>query len=373
MSGIYIHFPFCKSKCIYCNFYSVINNTYTSDYLKSLLKEIELRHNYLDDTNVKTLYFGGGTPSLLNVVEISKILKKLKEYFSFDSSLEFTFEANPEQLSLDYLSDLKRLGVNRLSIGVQSFDDIILSLLKRKHTAADAEKSVTNALSCGFDNVSIDLIYGISERYATMWEKELQKAFALPITHLSAYSLTVEENTLLYKKIQKQEMAHLDDDHAVNDFKLLLKMSKESGFENYEISNFARNNMISRHNFAYWEGVPYLGLGPSAHSYNGTSRQWNVSNISKYIESISLGAIPCESEILSLSMRYNEYVMLRLRTSMGVSLDVLKNEFGATLYQHFLDQFSKIQKSHYTFQNNGFVLTEEGKLYADRIAATLFI
>ena len=310
---------------------------------------------------------------MLKVEEILQVLNKLQDYYSFDPLLEFTFEANPEQLSVDYLSELKRLGVNRLSIGVQSFDDKILSLLNRKHTAADAKKTIDNAIMVGFGNISIDLIYGISERNDDMWKKELLTAFSFPITHLSAYSLTVEENTLLYHKIKKNEMPRLNDECAVNNYKLLIKMSKEADFENYEISNFARDKMISRHNFAYWQGIPYLGLGPSAHSYNRKSRQWNVSNIRQYIESVNAGVVPCESEVLTLSMKYNEYVMLRLRTSLGVNLDALKNEFGDGFCRHFIDKFSKIEKSHYTFEDNGFVLTEEGKLYADRIASALFI
>ena len=260
MAGIYIHFPFCRAKCIYCNFYSIANLKYKNDFIDALMKEIALRKEYLKSEIIHTLYLGGGTPSLFSITELSEIKKQLDYFFTLSPDLEFTIEANPDQLNLDYLKSLKELGINRLSIGIQSLNNHILKILRRSHTAEVALQSINNALKAGFENISVDLIYGIFEREDKEWSGELEKIFSYPISHLSAYSLTVEENTLLNKKIATKEYAYPTEEKAIRDFTLLLDAARNAGFEQYEISNFAKNGQFSRHNFSYWQGVPYLGL-----------------------------------------------------------------------------------------------------------------
>ncbi|MBO4232303.1 MAG: radical SAM family heme chaperone HemW, partial [Bacteroidales bacterium] len=269
MSGIYVHFPFCKRKCIYCNFYSVSREELKSRYLEALSHEIELRADELRGDTVETLYFGGGTPSLCTIDELVAVAQKLRSAFIFAPEPEFTVEANPEQLTTGYLRGLRKIGVNRLSIGVQSFDDEILAMLGRTHSAATAKAALENAFATGFDNVSIDLIYGIAARQPGQWRQELKEAFSHPITHLSAYSLTVEENTLLHRKIRNGALPPLNEDCAVDDYWTLIYEAGNHSFEQNDITNFARDGKISRHNSAYWAHTPYLGLGAAAHSFNG--------------------------------------------------------------------------------------------------------
>ena len=373
MAGIYIHFPFCKSKCIYCNFYSIASLSRKNDFIEALCNEMEIRKDYLSEAKISTLYFGGGTPSLFTMSELEKIIHHLKSSFSLQDVEEFTIEANPEQLSLEYLSQLKSLGINRLSIGIQSFDDRILTLLRRGHTAKDAITAIQNAFDVGFENISIDLIYGIAARTSEDWRQELRTALSFPITHLSAYALTVEENTLLYKKIAQGTFPENSDEKALPDYDDLITMTEGRGFEQYEISNFAKEGCYSKHNYSYWQDVPYLGLGPAAHSYNGTSRQWNPSNLNKYIEGVENNHVEVEQELLTPEMKFNEYVLLALRTSQGISLEYAERKFGQQRMAHILQIFSTIDKNHYTLQNGQLILTKEGKLFADYIAEALFL
>lgn len=369
MSGIYVHFPFCKSKCIYCNFYSVATLQQKPAYLAALAREIEARADFFGTAEIDTLYFGGGTPTLLTISELEDVINKIRRHFSLSSNLEFTIEANPEQLSASYTKELKMLGINRLSIGVQSFNDEILQLLRRQHSAEEAKRAIENARAAGFNNLSIDLIYGIYKRDNSLWQSELATAFALPIEHLSAYSLTVEENTLLAKKIHKAQLPPISDEQAVGEFEILLEIASVAGFEQYEMSNFAKNGCYSRHNFSYWQGTPYLGLGAAAHSYNGSNeRRWNAANLAQYIENQHF-----ESEILSEDDQFNEYILLRLRTKLGVNLAEIEAKFGAEKRQIVADYFQKLDKKYFEEKSNYLILSNLGKLFADKIAMDIFV
>lgn len=373
MSGLYVHLPFCTRKCSYCNFYSISSLSLKKTFINALLAEIENTTNYLPQRHLTTLYFGGGTPSLFTVSELDTIMNQIAKFYSFAKEIELTVEANPEQLTLDYLKELKKMGINRLSIGVQSFNEAILHFLQRQHSAESAQKAIKNAISANFENISIDLMYGIAERDKEMWLNDLKTAFSFPIQHLSAYSLTVEENTLLKKKIEKGLIHEIDDTHSVRDFYLLLAISEKAGFEQYEISNFAKPNFISQHNFSYWQQIPYLGVGPSAHSYNGTSRKWNMANVTQYIALIKNNKPFYETEILTTEEHFNEYILLRLRTNEGVNLALLQQKFGAKKKEWILEQIKSINAQNYTLANNTIRLTHRGKLWADDIAMTLFV
>ena len=372
MSGIYIHVPFCRRKCIYCAFYSVALLSRKKDYLDALHCEIEQSLNYLPSRKIDTVYFGGGTPTLLSISEIESILTKIRRYYTLNPDGEFTIEANPEQLGKTYLKGLLNLGINRISIGVQSFNDYTLRFLGRRHTADGAREAVSCALAAGFDNISIDLIYGITQRQPGEWETDVRTAMELPITHLSCYALTKEENTLLWRKIHRHELPEMDEELANREFHQLLQLCRKNGFEQYEISNFARNGRVSRHNSAYWERQPYLGLGPSAHSFDGHSRKWNVSNLEQYIQDIASGSFSGDSETLSTDDQYNEYVMLGLRTAKGINYTQIAELFGEKYRQHAEGQMQKINPKHYLRNGDAVVLTDEGKFFADGIAERLF-
>lgn len=372
MSGIYIHIPFCKQKCIYCNFFSVANLSRKTEYLQALQKEIALTQDFLPDKKISTLYFGGGTPSLCTVQELESIIQTLTKHYHFDSQLEFTLEANPEQLNKEYLHALKTLGVNRLSIGVQSFQDSILKLLKRRHTAEEAQRAVMNAAECGFDNISIDLIYDIAYREERQWREDLQMALSLPIAHLSAYALTVEENTLLAKNIREGAPFLPPDELTERDFNILQSMTSAAHFEQYEISNFAKNGRISRHNFSYWNEIPYLGLGASAHSYDGNMRKWNQASLNSYITDIQEGRRQQDFEILDKKQKYNEYVLLHLRISEGIQTDEVQNRFGEEKSNYLLERLKRVNTDYYTHENGRICLTNSGKLFADAVALELF-
>lgn len=372
MSGIYIHFPFCKKKCLYCAFYSTGNFQHYNSYLNTLLKEIDLRKNYLEDKTINTLYLGGGTPTLLKIQDIETIIQKLEKNFTFSSNLEFTIEGNPEQLTLDYICDLKKLGVNRVSIGIQSFNDKILKLIGRTHDAHQAHCAIENAISAGINNISIDLIYGIYDRTLSNWQEELQMVSQYALPHFSAYSLTVEENSLLERKIKAEKFPQPDDNQSINELQLLINFAQNFGYEHYEVSNFAQSGFKSQHNNHYWDGTPYLGLGPSAHSFDGNSRQWNCASIKEYCEAIAQGKAFFTTEHLTPTEQYNEYVLLRLRTSEGVSLQTLERKFGAESLQYFLKELSKIDTTLYRKSGDYIQITPQGIALTDAITAELF-
>lgn len=374
MAGIYIHIPFCKQKCHYCNFFSMASQKNKVRFLEILNHEIRVRQSYLKDEKVSTIYFGGGTPSVLSLEEINTILKTLDDTYNISSEVEITLEANPDDLSKSYLKDLQQSLVNRLSIGVQSFFDEDLIYLNRVHNGQLALDRVKDALNAGFHNMSIDLIYGIPTLTNEKWEQNLQQFFDLEIPHLSAYSLTVEPKTALHQLIKKKKLKSIDDEQSIAHFKILQRRIKEHGFEHYEISNFSKAGYNSKHNSLYWLGGNYLGLGPSAHSFNGNSRQWNVSNISKYIQGGDNGELSYEKEILTKVQQFNEYVMTSLRTSWGCSLEHIENAFGLSYATNIESEIQVFMKKGLVIkENNILYLSEEGKLFADGIASQLFL
>jgi len=373
MAGIYIHIPFCKQKCHYCNFFSAATTRWKAPFILALLKEMELRRTYLDGETVKTIYFGGGTPSLLQIGELKKILDHIFRHFSVDPEAEITLEANPDDISESIAREWKGTHVNRLSIGVQSFFDDDLHYLNRVHNSSQVFHAIDNARKAGFNNLTIDLIYGIPTLSDQKWINNLEYFLALDIPHLSAYSLTVEQKTPLDLLIRKGKYKKVDEQQSIGHFKILLEYARKNGFIHYEISNFAREGYYSRHNSLYWLGGHYLGLGPSAHSYNGHSRQWNVSNITKYIQLDDFHTIMEEKEILTRNQRYNEYVMTSLRTIWGCDTTHILNVFGSDYQSGFIKNAQKyLEKNHLYCEGNRYYLTDEGKLFADGIAAGLF-
>lgn len=377
MSGLYLHFPFCNSKCIYCGFYSVASLSLKNDFLPALQKEIILKSTIPINQPVQTIYFGGGTPSLFSLDELQSVFQTISDHFDLHAFHEFTIEANPEQCSMEYLLGLKDLGINRISIGIQSLDNDILAYLGRKHSKEQALQAVENASLAGFNNISIDLIYGIPLRTSEIWQQELELTFKQPITHLSAYSLTVEENSLLLKALQKKELKTYqigkdqDDEQAYKDLNQLLEFCDQHGFEQYEVSNFAKKGFESIHNSNYWNFTPYLGFGPSAHSYYQQSRFWNDSSLKKYITSIDAGILYSGMERLSLYDQFNETIMLGLRTKNGVNMEEIEKKYGEVLKQHLLHILKTLPCDLYFMQNNRFVLTRKGLSIADYIIEKL--
>ncbi|MDR3047681.1 MAG: radical SAM family heme chaperone HemW [Bacteroidales bacterium] len=373
MAGIYIHFPFCNSKCIYCNFYSVVNSKEIDNYLSALTKEITSHQVLQNKLPIETLYFGGGTPSLISPKKFIPIIDAIDKTFGLQNLQEFTFEANPEQLSLDYLFQLKRMGVNRLSIGVQSFDDNILSFMNRKHSAIQAIKAIENAVNADFTNISIDLIYGIAERDRKKWGKELLTSFSFPITHLSAYALTVEENTILYKKIKSKKIHSISENKAIDDYHLLIQIAQQQQFEHYEISNFSKKGFHSKHNTAYWHNIPYYGFGAAAHSYFGKIRQWNIANLTSYMKGVKDDNLAAEKESLTDNDIFNEYLLLGLRTKSGIDLKYIEKKYNIQRVERILQTINKCSKTLFQITDNRLTLSEEGFLWADYFAQQLFI
>ncbi len=375
MAGIYIHIPYCKQKCHYCNFYSLASHKYRDVFVDALLKELNLRQDYLTDKRVNTIYFGGGTPSLLQIDEINRILQSIGNYFQLDADVETTLEANPDDCSADYLKALKsETPVNRLSMGVQSFFDDDLKYLHRVHQGDDARRAIETALKNGFKNMSIDLIYGIPGLTPEKWKQNLEIFFGYDIPHLSSYALTVEPKTALQILISKNRLKNTKEEEIVKHFKILSEETQKHGFVHYEISNFAKPGFYSRHNSIYWLGGHYLGLGPSSHSFNGSSRQWNVANMKQYLESDTVDKIVQEKEILTDEQRYNEYIMTSLRTSWGCDAEHIQNVFGKKYVRLFREGIQKyLRKGQLIQQGSRFMLTEAAKLFADGIAADLFV
>ncbi|RFS22818.1 coproporphyrinogen III oxidase family protein [Chitinophaga silvatica] len=374
MSGIYLHIPFCKQACYYCNFHFSTSRQHQEDMVKSILQEMEYQQHYLNDAEVETIYFGGGTPSLLTSAELGSLLSRLRELFPVSPNAEITLEANPDDLSIEKLNELKAAGINRLSIGVQSFLEADLKWMNRAHDSEQAINCILNAKSIGFENITIDLIYGGPTLSNESWEENVKRAISLGIPHLSCYALTVEPGTALDHFIKKKKMEATDPDKAALHFEMLMKWLKEAGYEHYEISNFALPGWHSRHNSSYWQGKHYLGLGPSAHSFNGVTRQWNVANNALYIKSIEAGKVPFEIESLTTSMQFNEYIMTTLRTSAGCNLEWVAEKFGREYVLHLLAHSQpfivagKMEKIGESLR-----LTNAGRLFADGIAGELFV
>lgn len=372
MAGIYLHIPFCRQACHYCNFHFSTSLKLKNEFVEALLKEIHLQSTYLPLEPVNTIYFGGGTPSLLTIEELTSILQTLRQTFSVAADAEITLEANPDDIVEEKLKDWKQVGINRLSIGVQSFFEEDLRWMNRAHSAKQAIDNLQLARKY-FDNITIDLIYGTPTLPDDKWQHNVQQAIDLGITHLSCYALTVEPGTALAHMINKHKTLDVNTEDQARQFLLLMNWMQTAGYEHYEISNFALPGMRSRHNSSYWQGASYLGLGPSAHSFNGQSRQWNIANNSLYIKSLKENKVPFEIENLTDTQQLNEYIMTSLRTMEGLNLEYVVNRFGekaASKLQQEAKQF--IETGKMQLQNGHLVLTKEGKLFADGIAAELF-
>ena len=375
MSGIYIHIPFCKKACHYCDFHFSTSLQNKDALVKSILSEIDLRNDYLSDKTIETIYFGGGTPSLLSEKESFLILEKIYKSYNVSKNAEITFECNPDDLSDEKLKELKRLEVNRLSIGLQSFDEEELIWMNRAHTAKESEASVKRAQDKGFENITIDLIYGSKFSNITNWKKTLDKAIALDVKHISSYNLTIEEKTKLGHDLKAKKEVAIDDEKSSEMFLEMIERLEKNNFIHYEISNFGKEGFFSRHNSNYWKGAHYFGLGPSAHSFDGSSRQWNVANNNQYIKHVSEKTQAYfEKEILTEKERFNEYILTSLRTIWGIDLNYLKTNFNSDFVKSFLHQIeSYIKQESVLVKNTTYTLTEKGKLLADKIASELFV
>jgi oxygen-independent coproporphyrinogen-3 oxidase len=374
MAGIYLHIPFCKKACHYCDFHFSTSPQYKDQMLQALSQEIDLRKNYLAGETIETIYFGGGTPSLLSADEIQILIGAITDLYEVSPQAEITLEANPDDLNPQKVREFRQTLINRFSIGIQSFFEEDLKWMNRAHTAREAQGSIKRVQDAGFENITADLIYGFPLLSKPKWEHNIQQLIELDIPHISSYSMTVEPATALSSFIKKGEQKPMDEGQSTTQFLILMEQLTEAGFEHYEISNFAKPGLYSKHNSNYWEGVSYLGIGPSAHSFNGESRQWNVSNNSKYIDQIQLKKIPAEMEVLSTENRINEYIMTSLRTSKGMSLQKITEHFGSDYSKEVRNGLDPFADKNWINLNDQIVtLTTDGKLFADHIASELFI
>ena len=372
MAGIYIHIPFCKKACHYCDFHFSTLTKGMPELMQAIQLEAVLQRNYLTE-KVNTIYFGGGTPSLVPEQELQAIIATLKEIYTITPDAEITLEANPDDITIEKAAAWKALGINRLSIGIQSFFEQDLRWMNRAHTATQAVNCIEMVQAAGFENITIDLIYGTPELTDEQWEENINRALAFQVPHLSCYALTVEPKTALAKMIADKTVADVDTDKQARHFALLLELLRHAGFEQYEISNFSKPGFRSRHNSAYWQGSHYLGLGPSAHSFNGISRQWNIRNNALYIKSITQGSIPYELEMLTDTQQLNEYIMTSLRTIEGISLERVKSGWGDTVSNELLVSAKKhLDKGYVILNGHSIQLSNSGRFLADGIASDLF-
>ncbi|MCA0349391.1 MAG: radical SAM family heme chaperone HemW [Bacteroidetes bacterium] len=373
MSGIYIHIPFCKQACHYCDFHFSTSLKKKDEMITALAKEIELRKSEFQGEVVETLYFGGGTPSILQISDLRFLIDEVFKHYEVVENPEITIEANPDDLTEQRIIDLSKTSINRLSIGIQSFFEDDLKLMNRAHNSAEAKECLALA-SQYFDNISVDLIYGIPGMSNEKWLQNIETALSFNIPHISSYALTVEPKTALHTFIQKGIIPQPDDEVAQEHFQILVDKLIENNFIHYELSNFGKENYFSKNNSSYWLGKKYIGIGPSAHSYDGEKRGWNVSNNALYIKSIQENKLPLETEILSKTDRYNEYIMTGLRTIWGISLDRIENEFGKSYLDYLNQQSAKYIEDHLLFvDENVLRTTKNGKFLSDGIASDLFL
>jgi len=374
MSGIYIHVPFCKHKCDYCDFYSIVPSGEMDRFGSYISQELRLRKNYLGNDTIETIYFGGGTPSMLGIKDIEAILDDISANFLLSKNAEITIEANPDDLGLNYLQDLRGVGINRISIGIQSFDDGDLKQLGRRHDAAQGLKSIEWASKSQFDNISIDLIYGLPYSSTKKWEDNLATAFGLPVKHLSCYHLIFEENTPLYRKMNKGAVKPVDEELSVEQFKIMQQIANRHEFIHYEISNLALEGYYSRHNTSYWKQIPYLGLGPSAHSYDGNSRCWNPKSISQWSKAIASGRLTIEVETLSGNDRINDYFLTSLRTIWGANLADVEKNFGKDVASKARETANKyLKKGMLKIEGDSISIKPEHFLISDGIIVDFLI
>ena len=372
MAGIYIHIPFCKTRCIYCDFYSTTHSELKSRYIHALCKELQMRKEYLRGEPVETVYFGGGTPSQLAEEDFREVFETIRKYYGMEHCREITLEANPDDLTEEYTAMLQQLPFNRISMGIQTFDDATLKLLNRRHDAEQAVKAVHHCRRAGFNNISIDLIYGLPGGTDERWKRDLQQAVSLGVEHISAYHLTYEEGTHIYELLQAHRIHEVDEESSVRFFSTLMDTLDNAGYEHYEISNFCRPGMYSRHNTSYWRGIPYLGCGPSAHSFNGDSREWNISSLEDYIHSIENNCRRFENEHLNRTTRYNECIMTSIRTRWGVPMDIMEQRFGRKLWQYCMDMaLPHLNDGKLEIRDNHLCLTRKGIFVSDGIMSDL--
>ena len=373
MSGIYIHIPFCKQACHYCDFHFSTNLKKKNDMVLALAKEIEMRKSEFQDEIVETIYFGGGTPSILSIEDLRFLIDEIYRNYKVVENPEITVEANPDDLTENRIIEFSKNKVNRLSIGIQSFFEDDLKMMNRAHNVEEAKKCLETATQY-FDNISIDLIYGVPEMSNEKWLQNIETALSFGVPHISSYALTVEPKTALHSFIQKGIIPQPDDEVAQEHFHILVDKLSENGFIHYELSNFGKENYFSKNNSSYWLGKKYIGIGPSAHSYDGKNRGWNVSNNSLYIKSIQENKLPIEIETLTKTDRYNEYIMTGLRTIWGVSLERVEQEFGKTYLDYLKKQAAKFIEDHLLFVDENILrTTKKGKFLSDGIASDLFL
>ena len=372
MAGIYIHIPFCKRRCIYCDFFSTTQSEKKSAYVRALCRELEMRRDYVEGEEIETIYLGGGTPSQLTEEELKAIFSSIYHIYKVKTNAEITLEANPDDLKPEYVAMLRQLPVNRISMGIQTFQEETLKLLHRRHTATQAIEAFRRCREAGFQNISIDLMYGLPGETLETWKEDLRQAINLRPEHISAYHLIYEEDTALWRLREQHCVEEADEDLSVSLFTTLIDRLSEAGYQHYEISNFCLPGLHSRHNSSYWTSKKYLGCGPSAHSFNGVSRQWNVASLEGYIKGVEEGVLDYEVEELDLYTRYNDYVLTSIRTCWGMSLSKLRSEFGEELYRYCM-RMAKPHEDQGVLENREGVLrlTRKGIFVSDGIMSDL--
>lgn len=374
MAGLYIHIPFCKTRCIYCGFYSTTSLSIQDQYTDAICKEMEQRKQYLSDTKINTIYFGGGTPSQLTNKNLSRIIHHIYRTFNIEHDIEFTLESNPDDINENFIKQLKEFPINRISLGVQTFNDERLKFIRRRHNGAQAIKAVELLKRHEFNNISIDLMFGFPKQSIKEWDNDIKQAIDLDIQHISAYSLMFEKGTPLYSMLQEGKINEISEDESLKMYQLLIDKLNAAGFIQYEISNFCKVGFHSKHNSNYWNNTPYIGIGAAAHSFNGSSRQWNVDNIFQFIENINKGKSTFEIEQLTTEQKYNERVMTRLRTKEGINMDSLIKEFGEEYYNYCIKAATPYingSKIFYDKENNRMKLTREGLFISNQIMSDL--
>lgn len=368
MAGIYVHIPFCKKICSYCDFYKIVAPENKKPLIEAVIRELNTRADYLGAEKIGTIYLGGGTPSVLSVNETESIISAIYKKFRVEENCEITSELNPDDVDFSYMTGLKSAGINRISLGIQSWRDPDLKMLNRRHDSARAAKALTDTFNAGFNNVTIDLIYGLPGMTTSDWEANLDRSLEYEIKHLSAYHLTIEPSTAFWKMKEQGLIEEPDEEESNSQFSLLIDKMDAAGLIHYEISNFGREGYFSRHNTSYWQQVNYLGIGPSAHSFNGYSRQWNVKNVEEYISAVNSGSIFYEKEELDTRTRFNEYIMTSLRTMWGIDLEYVENSFEKEGYDYILNLSGKFrQYGLMKLDKKNLVLTDQGKMISDNI------
>jgi oxygen-independent coproporphyrinogen-3 oxidase len=368
MAGIYIHIPFCKKLCFYCDFYHVISPGNNSAFIEALVKEIFLRKDYLEAETISTIYIGGGTPSVFSAGELAIVLGEIRKHFIVEKNCEVTIELNPDDITASYLEELSALDINRISLGIQSWRDVDLKMMNRRHDSVQAIKGLKEVFRAGFENVTIDLIYGIPGMSAKDWEENLDFTFTFPVKHFSAYHLTIENGTVFGKMRDKGLLTEIEEEESSLLFSILIDKAHAAGFIQYEISNFGKPGYFSIHNSNYWKQVNYIGFGPSAHSFNGFSRQWNPKDLKGYIKSLNGGNPVFEREELDIKTRYNEYVMTSLRTMWGIDLEYIEKTFDKEGYDYIVNLAGKFKDyGLISMDKKTLVLTNQGKMISDNI------